>query len=194
MYGQTEATARMSYLPWQYAESKLGSIGIAIPGGKFWLEDDTGNPILSSETTGNLVYQGGNVSLGYAESFHDLSKGDVNQGVLYTGDKAKMDKDGFYYLLGRNDRFAKVFGNRINLNELEEIIKEAGFDCACTGTEEKIQIYLTTSEAIASVSKLLLKCTGLHARAFSFMSIGKLPRNESGKLLYALLNKEDKAA
>ena len=79
MYGQTEASPRMSYLPWAYAQLKIGSIGIAIPGGHFCLEDEQGNLIEASDTSGELVYKGDNVTLGYAESYRDLGKGDENK-------------------------------------------------------------------------------------------------------------------
>ena len=123
MYGQTEATARMSYLPWEYARQKLGSMGIAIPGGQFWLEDENGNVIGDIDTMGELIYKGDNVTLGYAENYIDLSKGDENKGILRTGDLAKRDADGFYYITGRKKRFLKMFGKRVNLNEVEELIK-----------------------------------------------------------------------
>ncbi|MEO1995079.1 MAG: AMP-binding protein, partial [Planctomycetaceae bacterium] len=112
MYGQTEATARLSYLPWEYAHTKVGSIGIAIPGGKFWLEDENKNVIKKNDSIGELVYQGDNVTMGYAESCFDLQNDDENNGILHTGDLAKMDPDGFYYITGRMKRFLKMYGNR----------------------------------------------------------------------------------
>ena len=108
MYGQTEATSRMSYLPCEQARTKAGSIGIAIPGGKFWLEDVNRNVIKKNDTTGELVYQGKNVSMGYANSCFDLENEDENKGILYTGDFAKRDTDGFYYITGRMKRFLKI--------------------------------------------------------------------------------------
>jgi len=101
MYGQTEATARMSYLPAEKSLEKYGSMGIAIPGGKFSLIDVEGNEIREPETVGELVYVGENVTLGYAEKGEDLAKGDERFGKLVTGDMAKFDKDGFYYIVGR---------------------------------------------------------------------------------------------
>ena len=67
MYGQTEATARMGYLSPQYALSKCGSMGVAIPGGQFSLVDDRGQLITEPDIVGELVYRGANVTLGYAE-------------------------------------------------------------------------------------------------------------------------------
>ncbi len=99
MYGQTEATARMSYLPPEQALEKLGSIGIPIPGGQFELQDDSKSIITEPNRVGELVYKGNNVSLGYAECTEDLINGDDNQGVLFTGDLAYFDIDGFYYIV-----------------------------------------------------------------------------------------------
>ena len=143
MYGQTEATARMAYLPSEYALKKYGSMGIAIPGGSFSLIDDNGNEITEDNITGELIYKGANVTLGYAESRSDLIKGDENHGVLLTGDMAKRDKDGFYYIVGRKKRFLKMFGKRVNLDEVERIIKsEYSFlDCACDGTDDNMYKY-----------------------------------------------------
>ena len=78
MYGQTEATARMSYLPWEAAAEKYAGIGIAIPGGQFSLIDGEGREIKDPYTDGELIYQGANVSMGYADCRDDLSKGDEN--------------------------------------------------------------------------------------------------------------------
>ena len=91
MYGQTEATARMSYLPAEKALEKRGSIGIAIPGGRLSLVDEDGNEITESDTVGELVYHGDNVPPGYAECGGDLAKGDERHGRLETGDMARFD-------------------------------------------------------------------------------------------------------
>jgi len=187
MYGQTEATARMSYLPWENARAKVGSIGIAIPRASFWLDDGTGRKIQENDREGELVYQGDNVSLGYAESWTDLAKGDENKGVLYTGDMAKRDADGFFYIVGRKKRFLKMFGLRVNLNEIEQILHSAGYDCACTGTDDNLRIYLTQPEAKTNLKAYLTKVTGLHTSAFKLLDIEKIPRNDAGKILYANL-------
>jgi acyl-coenzyme A synthetase/AMP-(fatty) acid ligase len=143
MYGQTEATARMSYLPWGMAQDKPASIGIAIPGGKFSLMDDEGNTVDTPDTTGELIYTGENVTLGYAQTCDDLSKEDENHGILHTGDMAKRDVDGFYYIVGRKKRFLKLFGNRINLDELEAILNRKGYECVCSGIDDRLKIYVT---------------------------------------------------
>jgi acyl-CoA synthetase (AMP-forming)/AMP-acid ligase II len=187
MYGQTEATARMSYLPWNYAISKAGSIGIAIPGGAFWLADLEGKPINNVDTMGELVYQGGNVTLGYAESRFDLSKDDENNGILYTGDMAKVDADGFYYIVGRKKRFLKLFGSRVNLDEVEGMLKKEEFDCVCSGEDDQMKIYITQAEKVEDVRKYILQNTSINHAGFYIIVIDQIPRNESGKVLYSEL-------
>lgn len=187
MYGQTEATARMSYLPWDFAAEKYSSIGIAIPGGEFTLEDANHQPITDCDMDGELVYRGPNVSMGYAECVEDLAKGDCNCGVLHTGDIARRDKDGFYYITGRMKRFVKVFGNRVNLDALEQVLKTAGFTCAAVGVDDKITIFVTDSDIEQPLKELLLQKTGLNTRAFAVKVIDTIPKNSSGKVQYAEL-------
>ena len=124
MYGATEATARMSYVPAERTIEKAGSIGIAIPGGRFELIDVDGSVISEPEKVGELVYYGDNVTLGYAQSREDLAKGDERHGRLETGDMAKRDADGFYFVVGRKKRFLKIFGNRVNLVEVEDLLSK----------------------------------------------------------------------
>ena len=185
MYGQTEATARMSYLPWDHARSKVGSMGIAIPGGGFWLEDDNGNIIEESDKPGELVYMGDNVTLGYAESCPDLCKDDENRGILHTGDVAKRDADGFYYMVGRKKRFLKIFGNRVSLDEVEQLIKAAGYDCACAGTDDSLKIYVTNLADKDRIRNYIAERTGINQAGFSFVYIDKIPRDELGKVQYS---------
>ena len=142
MYGQTEASPRMSYLPNNDIFEKLGSIGIAIPGGKFTLIDKNGDLIKNENLEGELIYEGRNVSLGYARCAKDLKNGDENKGILYTGDIAKRDKDGYYYIVGRKKRFIKLFGNRVNLDEAEKLLKNIVQDCACLGKDDEMVIYI----------------------------------------------------
>jgi len=166
MYGQTEATARMSFLPWESALDKFSSIGIAIPGGMFSLINTSGDLIDDAETDGELVYEGPNVSLGYAECRSYLAKGDENHGVLHTGDVARKDKDGFYYITGILKRFVKIWGNRCNLDATEQIVKSITINCACAGVDDKITIFVTELGLEESIISLLTEKTCLNRQAF----------------------------
>ena len=192
MYGQTEATARMSYLPWQKTLEKCGSMGIAIPGGRFDLIDEDGNIITSPEVTGELVYTGQNVTPGYAECGDDLIKGDERHGVLVTGDLAKRDADGYFYIVGRKKRFLKIFGNRVNLDETERLIKAAFPDteCACIGKDDKMTICITSQEKHTEIRNYLSQKTGLNHVAFQVKTVQQIPKNDAGKTLYAKLEEE----
>jgi len=187
MYGQTEATARMSYLPWEYARSKANSIGRVIPGGRLWLEDESGNVIEKSDVSGELIYEGDNVTLGYAKSYLDLCKGDENKGILRTGDMAKRDADGFYYITGRKKRFLKMFGNRVNLDEVEQLIRAADCDCVCAGADNDLKIYITKPDDRDRIKEYIAQRTGINRSGFTVVHIDKIPRNESNKVLYSAL-------
>ena len=179
MYGQTEATARMSYLPYPDAARKIGSIGIPVPGGRFETDEE-----------GNLFYYGENVFMGYAENLEDLAKGDESGGVLDTGDMARRDDEGYYYITGRKKRFLKIMGKRVNLSDAEVLLQNhLGLnEIVCTGNDEKMIIYLEDAtvdeeEAISYISDKL----GLNPRVFLLKKIDSFPRNESGKIQYKLL-------
>lgn len=189
MYGQCEATARMSYLPPERALDKVGSMGVAIPGGRFSLIDVDGREIADPEVTGELVYEGENVTLGYAECADDLAKGDERRGRLVTGDMAKRDIDGYYYIVGRKKRFLKIFGNRVNLDETERLIKDRflSMDCACGGVDDKMRIYITDADKAKDVQDFVVEKTHLNFKAFEIVPIDSIPKNVSGKTLYSEL-------
>lgn len=191
MYGQTEATARMSYLPHEKTLEKLGSIGIAIPGGKFLLLDAESRIIDEPEIVGELVYEGPNVALGYAQCIADLVKGDELGARLQTGDMAKKDSDGYWHIVGRKKRFLKIYGNRVNLDEAEQILQgEFSFDCACvSAVDDRMNIFITLDddEVKNDVKKFLSEKMNLHPSVFAVNFISELPKNEAGKVQYIKL-------
>lgn len=184
MYGQTEASPRMSYLPFDMAVEKYASIGIAIPGGKFSVIDGDGNEISTPETDGELVYKGDNVCLGYAETRTDLDKGDDNHGVLHTGDIAKFDNDGFFYITGRMKRFVKIWGNRTNLDATEQLVKAITPNCACAGVDDLITVFVTEEGLEEQIKNFLVEKTGFNPKAFQVRVIDHIPVKTSGKIDY----------
>ncbi len=186
MYGQTEASPRMGYLPAELALEKIGSMGIAVPGGTFYLHDENGNSITTPETVGELIYEGQNVALGYAQTAADLAKEDEFGGVLHTGDMAKVDTDGIYTIVGRKKRFLKIFGNRVNLDATERLIKEAfpQTSCACAGKDDKMVIFLTDEAINSAVITYISQRTSLNHMAFRVVNLPEIPKNEAGKTLY----------
>jgi len=189
MYGQTEATARMSYLPKDKALEKCGSIGIAIPNGRFELIDDMGKVIKEANVDGELVYYGDNVTMGYAESVEDLTKGDEWKGKLVTGDMARRDADGYLYITGRKKRFIKVFGSRVNLDECERLLKGNSIvdDCASAGTDDNLLIYITDASKVECVKTFFAERTDINTHALKVKVIDAIPKNEAGKTVYAKL-------
>lgn len=187
MYGQTEATARMAYMPWDKLEGRENSIGIAIPGGEFFLIDDEGAVIDQPDVPGELCYRGPNVSLGYATCREELANGDDNGGVLHTGDVAKRDAEGFYYIVGRKKRFLKIFGNRVNLDEVQTLLLKRGIEAACVGKDDAMKVYVVTGTDCNSVRLLLAELTHLNQSAFTVLNIDAIPRNDAGKILYSKL-------
>lgn len=191
MYGQTEATARMSYLPAKDCLRKIGSIGIAIPGGTFHIMDDAHAEVTSPNVIGELCYDGPNVSLGYAHEAADLQRGDERHGRLFTGDMAYRDEDGFYYISGRKKRFVKIMGKRVNMDEAEQLFKNAfaDYDFACTGQDDDLQIFTTApASCIAGLEDFLIAKTGLHPSCFALHAIRSIPKNASGKTMYTSLH------
>ncbi|WP_301860254.1 AMP-binding protein [uncultured Megasphaera sp.] len=193
MYGQTEATARMSYLPAQDCLRKLGSIGIAIPGGTFHIMDDDHTELTVPGVVGELCYDGPNVTLGYAHAASDLCLGDERHGHLCTGDMAYRDSDGFYYITGRKKRFVKIMGKRVSLDEVEQLFKNAFADgeFACTGQDDDLRIFTTSSKSTDVLEQFLMNKTGLHPSCFSIIVVPAIPKNSSGKIQYTELFNSD---
>lgn len=191
MYGQCEATARMAYLPWEKSLEKVGSMGIAIPGGRFELIDVNGDVITETGVTGELRYYGQNVTLGYAECAADLQKGDERGGVLETGDMAQRDEDGYFHIVGRKKRFLKMYGNRVNLDETERMLKAAFPDgeCACAGRDDHLMIFSTEESQLPQMRAFLSEKTGINASGFHTMHLETIPKSDSGKTLYRELEK-----
>jgi acyl-coenzyme A synthetase/AMP-(fatty) acid ligase len=181
-YGQTEGAARMAFLPADLSIAKTGSIGRAIPGGQLSLLQDDGSETTEGEATGEMIYRGPNVTLGYAQSQNDLKIGDVFNGVLATGDLAKRDADGYYFILGRLKRFLKLYGLRIGLDECEWLISnEFNTECLCAGNDEKMQVYITDANCKDLIKPFLSAKTGLFIKAIEVIVVEEIPRAMNGK-------------
>ncbi len=190
MYGAAEATSRMGYLPPEKAVEKKGSMGIPIPGGRFSLMNTEGQEITEPLTTGELVYEGKNVTLGYAEKGEDLILGDERHGRLETGDMAQFDVDGYYYIVGRKKRFLKIYGNRVNLDEIDRLIKgEYEIEVASTGVDDHMYIFVTDENIADTVRDFVIGKTKLNPAAFKVVVVNEIPKNESGKTQYKELAK-----
>lgn len=188
-FGTTETTARLAYLKPALAIKKIGSIGQAIPGGELFLLDENGEEIKKNEASGELGYRGPNVTMGYAIKREDLILGDERHGMYLTGDMAGRDRDGCYYITGRKSRFLKLFGLRVSLDQCERLIQnEFKTECACTGDDKKMKIYVNCGINTDKVAAFISKKTGIFYQSFEISVMENLPRTESGKIKYALLS------
>lgn len=171
MYGQTEATARMAYLPPDLAETHPGSIGIPIPGGAFRID---GDPI------GELVYEGPNVMMGYAERPEDFADGRTIEG-LRTGDLARLADSGLYEIVGRASRFVKVFGLRIDLDRIEGFLLDDGIDGRAISHDERLTVFVLHDRDVTAAADVIADRTGLPAHVVRVHPIAEFPRTSSGK-------------
>lgn len=175
MYGQTEASPRMSYIPYNKVLEKAGSIGIAVPGGELSIIED------------ELVYKGANVMMGYAECLEDLAKGDEMGGILHTGDTATVDEDGYFTIRGRLKRFIKLFGLRINLDEVEKKLESKfHIPLACTGSDDKLIVAIEDEQFVDAVKKEIEMLYHLHKSAYK-VKVLKIPHFPNGKTDYMKL-------
>lgn len=189
MYGQTEATARISYVPDKEKLNKYKTIGKSIPKGKLYLLDSVGNVIKEPYVVGELVYEGPNVMMGYAECPEDLVLGDKLKGILKTGDLAKFDSDGYFYIVGRQTRFIKFFGSRVNLDEIETTLKSKGFNCACVGKDDALHIFIESNNS-DSLLESFIDSFNINTKYVFIHTIKCIPRSPQGKVLYGKLTGE----
>ena len=187
MYGQTEASPRMTTLQHADFSRKAGSVGVALAGGRLSIIDDEGAP-LSPESVGTVVYEGPNVMLGYAMMRSDLGKGDEMKGRLETGDLGRLDAEGFLYLAGRTKRFAKIAGYRLGLDEIEQELF-AVCSVACVDLGEKIAVVHEQESEIALKARVreLAASYKVPSSSFSLRKTAQIPRGASGKINYAQL-------
>lgn len=190
MYGQTEASPRISYMTTEEAILHPASIGKPIPGGTMYILDSDSNKITTPNINGELIYEGPNVCMGYAESLVDLKKGDENHGILHTGDVANFDSEGFFYITGRMKRFVKIWGNRCNLDTVEQIIHEMKIEVGVIGRDNNLIIVITDPDSKSLVLDKIIERTGFHPSAFKVIVKEALPYAKSGKIIYSELEKE----
>lgn len=184
MYGQTEAAPRMTTLDSDLFPTKPNSVGRAVPAGHIEIVDEKG-ALLPPETAGQIVYRGPNVMWGYATSRACLARGDELNGRLETGDMGRLDVDGNLFIIGRNQRFAKIAGLRIGLDEIEQRLKPE-FDVALLPDTETVRIYFAgpegTAEALAQRVSDLAGEYNIPCRSFVLTPVAAIPLKASGKV------------
>jgi acyl-CoA synthetase (AMP-forming)/AMP-acid ligase II len=177
MYGATEATSRMAYLPPELAASRANSIGRPIPGGSFTIEPVDG---LIDDSVGELIYRGPNVMMGYAHGPADLALGKTVD-TLHTGDIARRAPDGLYEVIGRSSRFVKLYGFRIDLQRVEAALREHGVRAFCADDDDRLVVAATGGHEVADVQSAAAEAAGVPAGAVRAVTVDELPMLSSGK-------------
>lgn len=190
-FGTTETSARMACLPPELALKKIGSIGRAIPEGELFLVDENGDILTTPVAEGEMCYKGPNVTMGYAVCKTDLLKDDEFNGVYHTGDLARRDEDDCYYVTGRLSRFLKLLSYRVSLDQSERLIQqEFDIECACSGTDQKMNIYITDGSKRTDVLAFISEKTGLFKNLFKIFVVPEILRNELGKIRYKEMDEQ----
>lgn len=184
-FGATETSARMACLPAELALTKTGSIGRAIPEGELFLINSDGLVLTDLVAEGELCYKGPNVTLGYAVCREDLLKDDEFNGEYHTGDLARRDEDGCYFVTGRMSRFLKLLSYRVSLDQSERLIQqEFGIECACSGTDQRMNVYIIDRSKQADVLDFIAAKTNLYKSLFKVFVVDEILRSDSGKVRY----------
>ena len=192
MYGQSEATARISYLPPSNLQNNIGSIGVAIPGGELYLENINAFAKVHNYSVGELCYKGPNVMMGYSSNKLDLSKGDVQNSKLKTGDLAYCNDQNMYFIVGRLNRFIKLFGIKVGLDDLENKMRKLSkSNMLITGSDDRIMIALDKKDAkkMQKIKDILVSNFGFYHKAIDIQLFDEFPRFSSNKYNYEAIKK-----
>ena len=177
MYGATEATARMSYLPSELALSRPNTIGRPIRGGSFTIEPLDG---WAGDDVGELVYRGPNVMMGYAHGLADLELGKTVE-TLRTGDIARLCPDGLYEVVGRNSRFVKMYGLRLDLGHIEAALRGRGMRAFCASDDDALVLAVAGTHDVGDIQRAAAEAAGVPAGAVRAVTVEELPLLPSGK-------------
>lgn len=181
-YGQTECTAVVIATAFNNPEEKPGTVGRPVSGVK-----------ASVDEKGELHIESSTVCMGYAFDYRDLRKGDENRGAIATGDLAFIDEDGYIFLKGRIQRFVKILGNRIGLDEIETLLrtKFPGHEFACTGENDELNVFFKRTDEYNLEDlcrKVLFKKADIPLTMIHCYSVEEFPRSGAGKILYSVLD------
>ena len=189
MYGQTEASPRMTCLPPGWLPAKTGSVGVALDGGRLQIRTDDGRLTSEAGVEGEVVYRGPNVMMGYADSRPDLADGDVTGGVLHTGDIGHLDPDGCLWLTGRSKRIAKLYGVRVSLDDVEKLFDSCAPVAAVAG-DDTVSVHHEGADPSALREARLAAARTLRVPPSAIRLVGHdtgLPTTANGKVDYRRL-------
>ena len=184
MYGAAEATARMTCINPKFLKTKIESIGKPIINGKLSIQNENGKEILETGKKGELVYEGENIFIGYANSYADLN---INKKVLRlkTGDIGFKDNEGYFYISGKKSRYVKVYGHRVNLDDIEKIINFYGVRSVCVqNKKDTIHVYINKKNNKKEIQKKISDYTSLNINSFKIKYVKSFPLNKNMKIDY----------
>lgn len=187
MYGQTEAGPRIAYLPPEQAATAPEAIGVPIDGVSIDLLDDAGVPVAEG-AEGEMVVRGPSVMMGYALAAEDLSRGDDLGGVLKTGDLAKRGEDGLLRITGRAARMLKIYGLRVNLEEIDRRLADLGHSAVAFGTDDALRILIEGEADAQSVREQVVELFSLPPRGIEVRCCPGITRSATGKITATALN------
>ncbi len=189
MYGQTEATARISVLDPNQVKYKPHSIGKAILGGSLWIDNKQGTQ------AGELCYLGDNVMMGTANNIEMLSLPSTHE-ILRTGDLGVCDNEGDFQIVGRLKRFIKIVGKRINLDDVEMFCNENKLNAVCCGEDDLIVCYILNAslkeQTTQQVKRMLCHYLQIHNSYAQVVTLDAFPYLSSGKINYSFLLPSEK--
>lgn len=187
LYGQTEGTIFLCGHNCSKVKepSVLQSVGKALSNWKIEIRNKNEVGI------GEIFILGDTVSMGYADSLEDLALGDMNKGVLDTGDLGRVDREGHLYIEGRKSRFLKLMGIRINLDDIEAYVRnfQQDIECACTGQDDGLILYYTNNTEIRGLQSCIAQFIQINEKLVSVRYVKEIPKTPSGKVDYMMLNK-----
>jgi len=181
MYGQTEASPRISIMPWHLLKKFPDSVGYPLNGGKVWIKNKFQH---NQKTYGEIIYKGKNVFQGYSTSYKDLNSQIKNVNIIKTGDLGFIDAKGLIYITGRKKRILKIFGIRISLDNIEEELKKDNLNCICTGDDKKLKVLVKSKIDIEKLSNKIKYITKLPKSYFEIINTKEFKRNDIGKIIY----------
>jgi len=190
MYGQTKASPRIAYIKNENITKHKGSIGKPIYGVKMWIENQKSKKILKPNKIGEIFISGDNVMMGYSSSLKDLKNTNIINSKfkkLNTGDVGYFNKDGFFYITGRSNRIVKLYGNRVDLDEIESKMNNYNLNVVCTSKNDDLVIFFTKKILQKKIENKLYEIMKLNISRVRFVKIDKIPFTKNKKTNYKKL-------
>ena len=190
MYGQTEASPRIAYIKNENIVYHQGSIGKPIYGVKMWIENQKSKKILKPYKIGQIFVSGNNVMIGYSSSIKDLKNTVISNSKfkkLNTGDVGYFNQNGFFYITGRSNRIIKLYGNRVDLDEIETKLNNYNLNIICINKNNNLVIFYTKKVIKKKIENKLYEIIKLNTSRVKFIKIDKIPLTKNKKTNYKKL-------